>query len=83
MRLLGYQCIKLNNGRYHHPVRTTDILNEQDSVFFDKLINPTELPTIQPNKDNTYDDEIEYEFHTFQNLLKKKQKITICFFEIF
>ena len=68
MRLLGYQCNKLNNQQFRHKANTSNVLTNDDDVFWDKLINPDTLPTLNdlnydsyPEGDVDYDQDIAHD----------------------
>ena len=61
MRLLGYECRKLNESSFVHQSSTSDVLNDDDDTFFDQLIDLKEvLPIKETPTDNYSDPEVEY-----------------------
>ena len=62
MRLLGYQCNKLNAQKFDHKASTSNVLTNDDDIFWDKLINPDELTTLNDlNYDSYPEGDIDYD----------------------
>ena len=49
MRLMGIECIQLNNESYRHRATISNVLTGEDDVFWDKLLGDDDLPAVQPN----------------------------------
>ena len=61
MRLLGFDCKQLYHGRFVHKPGTSNYLTLDDDIFWDKLVHPDELPTIEElNYDSYPEGDIDY-----------------------
>ena len=62
MRLLGYDCNKCCCGRFRHKPQISNVLTNEDDIFWDKLLNPDELPTVgELNYDSYPEGDIDYD----------------------
>ena len=61
MNLLGDNINKLNTGTFTHKATASNVLTDNDDVFFDQLIDPNDiLPIKQTTSDNYSDSDVDY-----------------------
>ena len=89
MRLMGIDCVDLNEESYRHTATITNTLTEEDDVYWDKLLDPKDIPTKTPktlrNTTSIGDDADKLMQKTFNRALpltNHRQSIVVNFVEM-